>query len=406
MLLLPPIGLFCGSLNYCMPLKAGLFTTLATVYVLCTSVNAQDITKNEFGEGISIIANDSSFSLKFSVRIQSLYEGELDMETREYTDGCQIRRSRIKFDGFAYHPSLVYKIELAIANADMTSGAIPESGNTSNIVLDALLKWRFAKHWTLWFGQTKLPGNRERVISSQALQFVDRSNVNARFNLDRDAGIQLHFNSKKFNLMGAVSMGEGRNIIVANSGGYDYALRAEYLPFGSFTNKGDYFSADLERESTPKLSIGVTYNFNDRATRERGQLGEFLAAQRDLSTWFADAHFKFRGFSSLIEYANRTSPDGAVIRDAEGNFVDAFYTGNGISAQAGYLFDNNFEIAGRYTQVNPAIETLRLVNKQYTVGVSKYIVGHSLKVQSDITLIREETESDVLMYRFQVELGF
>ena len=56
--------------------------------------------------------------------------------------------------------------------------------------MDAVLKNHINENWSLWFGQTKLPGNRERVYSSQELQFVDRSLVNARFNLDRDVGVQ------------------------------------------------------------------------------------------------------------------------------------------------------------------------------------------------------------------------
>ena len=56
--------------------------------------------------------------------------------------------------------------------------------------------WNFHENFELWVGQTKLPGNRERVISSANLQQVDRSLLNSRFNIDRDFGFQLrhHFN--------------------------------------------------------------------------------------------------------------------------------------------------------------------------------------------------------------------
>ena len=37
-------------------------------------------------------------------------------------------------------------------------------------ILDAYLKWNFYKNFEIWAGQTKLRGNRERVISSQNLQ--------------------------------------------------------------------------------------------------------------------------------------------------------------------------------------------------------------------------------------------
>jgi phosphate-selective porin OprO and OprP len=382
-----------------------IYLLVSALVLATTGLLAQDRTNSKFGKGINVLALDSSFSLKFSVRVQSLYQGQYDMDDREYSDGFQIRRSRLKFDGFAYHPSFQYKIELAIANADINSGSVPQSGNTSNIILDAYVKWNFYKRWSVWFGQAKLPGNRERVISSQALQFVDRSNVNGRFNLDRDAGLQIHYNAPKFNFISSISMGEGRNIIVSNIGGYDYTFRTELLPFGQFESKGDYFSSDLKREETPKLSIGITYDYNDRASRERGQLGDFFESQRDLSTWFIDAHFKYQGFSSLIEYANRRSPDGAVILADDGTLVDAFYTGSGISLQAGYLFKSDLEVAGRYTAVTPGEDTFRNDNWQYTLGFSKYFVEHSLKVQTDISLNKEDTRTDVFMYRLQLEVA-
>ncbi|HYF71124.1 MAG TPA: porin [Ohtaekwangia sp.] len=387
------------------PAKTRIQLTLIAVFTGCSPVFAQDITKNSFGNGISIVAADSSFSVNAGVRFQTLYQITTDLDSDAYEDNLQIRRSRIKLDGFVYNPKLQYKIELALANSDTNVGSVPQSGNTSSIVLDAYIKYNFTGNWTLWFGQAKLPGNRERVISSQALQFVDRSNLNSRFNLDRDVGVQLHYKTNKFNFITALSMGEGRNIVVENAGGYGYTVRGEYLPFGKFKEKGDYVGADLSREEDPKLSLGVTYDYNDRASKERGQLGDFLGVQRDLETIFADAHFKYRGFSSLIEFVYKKSPDGPLIKDSENNVTAAFYTGRGFSAQAGYLFKNNFELAGRYTIVTPEKITLRNENTQYTVGVSKYFVGHNLKVQSDVSFITEATQSDALMYRLQLEVA-
>lgn len=361
---------------------------------------------NTFGDGIRVLDADSTFSMKFSVRIQSLYQGNLNLESREYEDGFQIRRSRLKFSGFAYDPRVTYKIELAIANTDIRSGAVPESGNTSNIVLDAYVTWNFWRNWSLIFGQKKLPGNRERVISSQELQLVDRSNVNAYFNIDRDAGAHLVYENEYLTLVGAFTMGEGRNMIIRNRGGHDYTVRAEYLPFGRFTDDGDYFGADLAREPQPKLSLALSYDFNDGATRTGGQLGEFVPEMRDLKTVFADAHFKYRGFSSMAEYANRKSSGSPVVYGTDGTFLDAFQTGEGLNWQAGYLFKNNLEIAARYTRVTPEAATGRNQNTQYTLGLSRYFVGHNLKIQTDATLIEEPGDDNVLMYRLQVELAF
>lgn len=370
------------------------------------SAFAQDITRNKFGDGIRHVAADSSYSMTFHIRIQSLYEGNYSLATKEYVDGFQIRRSRLKFGGFAFSPKLKYKIELALANSDIRGGAVPESGNTSNIVLDAYLTWNFWRDWSLVFGQKKLPGNRERVISSQELQFVDRSNLNSNFNIDRDAGVQLLYNTNHVNLIGAVTMGEGRNMIIDNVGGHGYTIRGEYLPFGTFTDEGDYFGSDLVREPTPKLSMAVTYDFNDGASRTGGQLGEFMPVTRDLSTIFADAHFKYRGFSSMLEYVNKQAPEGPLVYDTDGELLDAFYTGEGFNWQAGYLFENDLEIAGRYTRVTPESITGRDQNTQYTLNLSRYFRGHNLKIQTDVTFIEEDNSDDLLMYRLQVELAF
>lgn len=53
--------------------------------------------------------------------------------------------------------------------------------------------------------------------------------------------------------------------------------------------------------------------------------------------------------------------------------------------QAGYLLKLNWEVSGRYTNVElDKTITSKGEENQYTPGVSKYIVGHKLKVQSDI----------------------
>jgi hypothetical protein len=134
--------------------------------------------------------------MKFGTRFQTLYEGNLNRNTDDYDDKLLVKRTRLKFDGFVFNPNLTYKIQLGLTNRDIRASQIAQSGNTAGIIYDAVLKWEFAKNWELWFGQAKLPGNRERVISSQKLQFVDRSLVNSRFNIDRGSGIQLRHKNK------------------------------------------------------------------------------------------------------------------------------------------------------------------------------------------------------------------
>jgi hypothetical protein len=278
------------------------------------------------------------------------------------------------------------------------------------------VKWHFAKNLQLWFGQTKLPGNRERVISSGNMQFVDRSLLNSRFNIDRDMGIQLHH---QFNLSNsfvvkeilAISQGEGRNITTGNIGGHQYTTRLELLPFGEFVGEGDYSGSDLKREETPKLALGVSYDYNNNAVKNRSNQGSYMTNdigffETNINTLFIDAMFKYNGFSFMGEYANRDAKD-AYAKNADGSLTGTeVQVGNGLNLQTGYLFKTNWEVAGRYTNIayDKAI-TGRDIENQYTLGVSKYIVGHKLKVQSDISYL-DFGSNDKLMYRLQFDIHF
>ena len=63
-------------------------------------------------------------------------------------------------------------------------------------------------------------------------------------------------------------------------------------------------------------------------------------------------------------------------------------------------------MAYRYTRVIPEAITLNNHMKQYTFGFSKYIVGHNLKLQSDISYTREGNLDDIIIFRLQTEFNF
>ena len=399
------------KLKHLLPAVLTLFLSL--------SMQGQDITENRFGKGlVNVVAKDSSYSLVFAARFQSLYTSQWEFpHYEEFESGDSnflIRRARLKFDGFAFSPKLVYKLEVGLSNRDI-SGTSVYTGNTPRYVMDAVLKWNFFENFELWAGQTKLPGNRERVISSANLETVDRSLVNSRFNIDRDMGMQLHHSIElgtNFLIREAFafSQGEGRNVTTGNLGGYQYTGRVEALPFGDFS---DYTGADLSREQTPKLSVGLTYDHNSNAVRTRSNSGTYMVNdlgfhEADINTLFLDAMFKYNGWSVMAEYADRES-DNPVAVNSDGTPTGAVVNvGDGFNIQSGYVFKNNFQVTGRYTTIGLEEEiTGAGIETQYTLGLSKYLVGHKLKVQTDVSLNDYEDNSDnSLMYRFQIDFHF
>lgn len=374
-------------------------------FAIVLTVSAQNQITDKYGKGITILGKDSTFFLKANTRIQCRYDYQReDNNSSKYLeqDRAYVRRTRIKFGGWAFSPKVKYKIEHDLLNG---------------VTYDAVIKYNFWKNVEIWAGQTKLPGNRERVISSQQLQFVDRSLLNTVFTLDRDAGIQLR-NKHKFGKMVvkeifAISQGEGLNDkSFDHPFGHEYTGRIELLPFGNFTSKGDYSASDLKREKSQKLAIGLTYDYNQNVMFSRKVKGETLADKRNFINFHADFMYKYNGFSLMGEYANAdvVNAAGEYIRhDGAGGFWEV---GEGVNLQGGYLLKNNVEFSGRYSTYIPFSNTNGglMRQNQYTLGVSKYVVGHYLKVQSDITLAETmvgagEWAND-LIYRLQFELAF
>lgn len=369
-----------------------------------------------YGKGLGITSPDSLFMLNIRFRIQNRFafttESLEDLSISEVE--ARVRRMRLRFDGFIYDPRLTYVIQLSFSRGDLDF----DDTGFPNVVRDALVMYSFNKHFSLGLGQTKLPGNRQRVNSSGDLQLPDRSIVNSTFNVDRDFGLQLYYNNKlgfmTYVLRGALTSGEGRNVTKSDKG-LAYTGRLELLPFGAFTNGGDYFEGDLSREPKPKISIGLTYSDNENATRTGGQLGVFLppGEQRDIETSMLDFLFKYNGWALASEYLNRTTIDPLILIDPVESDYAFIYKGHGFNVQGSYLFKNNWELVSRFSEVKPDVELADFTPyvKQYTLGTTKYIKGHRLKLQCDVTLedrdwltnFKPDTRN--WQVRFQIEAG-
>lgn len=241
--------------------------------------------------------------------------------------------------------------------------------------------------WNIGFGQTKVKTNRARINSSSALQFVDRSIVNSEFGGDRDFGIFGEYNygdTESFALAGkaSVTLGEGRNWNSSSVSGLAYTGRLEFYPLGRLNGKGEYIEGDLQYEETPKLMIGGAYSFNHNAIRDQGWKGDaFSGKTGNIGLYYADLVFKYRGWAVAADYMGRhlagASPDLPV------------YTGSGLNVQGSYLFDGKWELALRNSTMFPDRKTRKSADyrewNQSTIGVTRYIIGHSLKVQLDIS---------------------
>jgi hypothetical protein len=388
--------------------------TIAIIALLMsTTVQAQKqgtYTKATFGKGIGFASSDSSFTLALSGRIQSMAEVKHELNDEKTTADFFVRRCRLNIQGTAFHPSFTYRIQLGFAQRDITAD---NTANQNNLILrDAMLYYAPNKWLKFGFGQTKLPGNRQRQVSSANLQLVERSIANNNFTIDRDKGIWM-FNNFKFGKSVlkstlAISTGDGR-INSDKNGELCYSGRAEFLPFGEFSSNGDYIEASQEREQTPKLAIAGVYSFNSAASRTMGQLGEYLYNNQhaNITYYGGDLMFKYKGYSLEMELYNRETDKGIITNSKDTTLKNYIISGRTFMIQSGIFISKRSEIAVRYARIDPSQKIISLFKTQeeYVLGYSRYFFKHNLKLQTDCSYMKNGSK-ETLIYRLSGVVTF
>lgn len=368
-----------------------------------------------YGKGLGMTSADSIFQLNIRFRMQNRVTAH-GGDGRDTEYDAHIRRLRLRLDGFVGNPNFLYVIQLSFAPGDV--GSI-EEGKNLNIIRDAALIYQPNKNWSFTFGQTKLPGNRQRINSSGALQLTDRSINNAKFNIDRDFGVQAYYLNEfsdkfSYNIKTAVSSGQGRNWTGKNSNSYALTGRLELFPMGTFSKGGAYYEGDLAREVTPKTMLSATYYHNNNAKQSQGQLGDQLYQDKSFDGLMVDFIGKYNGWAAMASFMNRMSDDPIAYLNpgdinSDFNYV---YAGKGMDYQLSYIFPSNYELIGRFSTqtMNEKLFEKNLPNtNQYSLGITKYFWEHTFKIQSELTFdelkFHNGATKNNWYFRMQLEIG-
>lgn len=373
----------------------------------------------EVGKGVTFRPKDNKYEMTIRFRMQNMVGLTFSDNMALRKTEAQVKRLRLRFDGYIFSPKVLYSIQLGFSGYD---AEVLPNGNM-NIIRDAIVYYRPNSSWNIGFGQTKIKANRARVNSSSALQFVDRSIVNSEFTVDRDFGLFGEYNYGSYDgfalaAKASVTLGEGRNWNETGTPGFAYTGRLELYPMGRFHDNGELLEGDVYYETTPKLLIAGAYSFDDNAVRLKGQKGDPISdgKSRDIGSYYFDLIFKYRGFGFITDFMGRhcadpyfTAPDGTL----SGDYV---FTGCGLNVQTSYLFDRKWEVALRNSTVFAGEDILPSADyrnwNQTTLGVTRYLIGHSLKVQLDVSYnwwtdpaATLDTSGKRWMMRMQIELG-
>jgi phosphate-selective porin OprO/OprP len=341
---------------------------------------AEDWTKKvEVGyrKGAYIKTPDDRYSLKLNVRTQGLFKYE-DQEDQKNTASFSVKRARLIAGGSMFYPWMQYFTQLTL-----------EGSNTG--LRDAYIEAAYYDWAKPRIGQYKVPFDRQFLTSAFNLELIDRSIASNAFSLQRDIGVQVSGKFLEDQLNYAVGMFNGSG---ANQNNQDqnfmYVGRMVYTPFGSFP----YSEGALETPAAPKLAFGAAGAYlpglepGERKTLA-GPLGNtnIVPVNSDVYELTADLAFKYLNFFFQGGYYFRNidpekpTPYGS--ENAQGFYLQGGY----------FLIPKKFELAGRYSWVNPDNPNQTDDNEQqeYTGGFSYYIDGHNLKLQANYSFFENET---------------
>ncbi len=355
------------------------------------------------GRGITVRSADDRASMTIRARIQTRATvADTEPDETPATSEVLVRRARLVLLGNAAGPAFTYYVQLSFANLD----------NEADLRLplrDAYVTWSGRRDLNVRVGQMKVPFSRQRVVSSAALQMVDRSIVVSELNLDRDVGIQVF--SKDLLGVGrlgyAVGLfgGEGRNR-VGRTAGLLYTARLEAWPLGPFD---DYVEADVLRLDRVRLALGVSAGYNQHTNRPRSTIGTpYPTGDVDYRHVAADLTLKWRGWSVTSEMMHRQA-SGTVSPAMAGGAPLAARSGWGAYLQGGRVVATRWEVTGRFSHLVPDRGTDPTFTRarEMGAGVSYYLHGHDLKVQGDYVRVTEPASGRTTQQgRAQLQLFF
>ena len=345
-----------------------------------------------------------------------------DLEENSSSNRFRLRRLRLRFDGQAANPKFAYRFQVDLSGSSETGEA------TGDFLLDAYVSYDITNRIKVIFGQrSTYTDNRELFMNSNSLQLVERSRLTSAFSSIREFGLFLSGNFR-LNSQGSylrpyfvLTNGDGINNFDKDLGGLKIGGRIDFLPFGLFTNKGQFRQIDVMRELTPKFVIGVNYSHNSGMSSRRGRnSGSILYLNElgqqslpDYTKYGIDFLFKYNGFSALGEYVKSSSTvptdviervrnDGSTsssflvngVQDIESYVNGRMMLGEAYNIQMGYLFKSGITIDSRYTYLksddNSFLNNATFYNRPnyYTLGIGKLLGrNYGAKIQGSITFV-------------------
>ncbi len=384
------------------------------------NINAQDVEMQSytFGEGLRFVG-ESGYNVRITGYAQPMSELKSINSEESNSSRYRMRRVRLRMDGQSSNERFKYRFQVDL------SGVSEIGESDEDPLLDAYVDYALTNRISVKFGQrSTYTDNRELFMNSNSLQLVERSRLTSAFSSIREFGLFIsgRFRAGRGSYLRphfVLTNGDGKNVYSRDRGGLKIGGRVDYLPFGLFTNMGQFRQIDVMREQVPKLVVGVHYSKNNGMSSRRGRYSGriiYLNANDqeslpDYTKYGVDFLFKYKGFSALGEYIKSTAEvpsditkrirnNGSIsesflvneVQDVDSYVKGRMMLGSAYNIQMGYLFKNGFSIDSRYTHLiadeNSFLNNETFYNRPnyYTLGFSKLLGrNYGFKVQASVT---------------------
>jgi hypothetical protein len=371
---------------------AGMLATTSGTAVT-EPAGAQPASRFSYGDkGLQFVdANGNNF-LWFGARVQTRWSGSRVTEDEvpgapiSESNELAINRARLKLGGHLIRPALSVYSEYDLVG---------------EFLLDLRASYAFTDWLSVRIGQWKSPFNRERVDSSGAQQFVERSIVTPWFTVDRQQGIvasgRLAAGSRAdTSYWFGWLTGAGRGGDADDADGL-WLARLQWNVHG---RELGFSQSAIGRPAQPAGSVAVAAvsggsGFTAYSSAGGGQLPGFSDGAPDryrIEQFMLETAYQHGGFSWQKEIHWKQIDDTASGRKTR--LVGAY-------AQAGMFFSElhggfpePLELAVRVAGVDPDRDRSGASIREFTLGANWFFDGHRNKLTLDLSRIDRRLAPD------------
>jgi len=320
-----------------------------------------DPTRSGYDGGFRIGSSNGNFDLNVKALVQFRYHlnfrnADGIVNSNDFESGFNAPRTLLFFKGHVIDPKIYYQIRL---NFNRATGLATLD--------DAFVGYKFNNHWSVQWGQSLHPFDREWYHGDLKLLAVERSIPALVFGSFRTQNLQIKYQNEQWRIYGTFSDGlrSANSEFTADPAEWALTGRAEWKYAGQWSQVGGEYTSP--RGSNYAGAIGAALHV------EQGESAPSPATEQDLFAWTVDVVSKGNGWNFFAAATGYHTHDEAGVSEAD---FDEY----GAVVQGGVYVTDDVEVFSRYSIIIP--DDNRVGDDTFstlTAGFNWYIHGQAAK---------------------------